>query len=108
MINRWSIRTQTLKTEPISSPMGHNGHTFFDIRAEFCPLSIIHDQITSTLSIVSGSKSGSVLFFTSKCDQPINALQGHERGVLAATFNYDESLLATSDENGVVIIWKRQ
>ena len=108
MINRWSIRTQTLKTEPISSPMGHNGHTFFDIRAEFCPLSIIHDQIASTLSIVSGSKSGSVLFFTSKCDQPFNALQGHERGVLAATFNYDESLLATSDENGVVIIWKRQ
>ena len=35
-------------------------------------------------------------------------IQGHERGVLAATFNYDESLLASSDETGVVIIWRRK
>ena len=59
-------------------------------------------------SVVSGSKSGSVLFFSTGVSQPINALQGHERGVLAATFNYDESLLASSDETGVVIIWRRK
>ena len=60
------------------------------------------------VSVVSGSKSGSVLFFSTRANQPINALQGHERGVLAATFNYDESLLASSDETGVVIIWRRK
>ena len=70
-------------------------YTLLTVNPYLRPLSIIHDQ-AQTLSIVSGSKSGSVLFFSSKCDQPINALQGHERGVLAATFNYDETLLATS------------
>lgn len=103
MDKRWSLLSNkgSLPHSPSTTT-----HTFFDIKAEFCPLSLVHQN--SPLSIVSGSTCGSVLFFSSLSDRPINILQGHERGVLVATFNYDESLLATSDEKGVVIIWKRQ
>lgn len=37
----------------------------------------------------------------------LNTLQGHATAVLGVSFNYDESLLATSDLEGLVIIWKR-
>lgn len=37
----------------------------------------------------------------------VNTLQGHTKAVFSVSFNYDESLLATSDLEGLVIIWKR-
>lgn len=37
----------------------------------------------------------------------VNTLQGHSTSVFSVSFNYDESLLATSDLDGTVIIWKR-
>ena len=88
MDKRWSLLSNkgSLPHSPSTTT-----HTFFDIKAEFCPLSLVHQN--SPLSIVSGSTCGSVLFFSSLSDRPINILQGHERGVLVATFNYDESLL---------------
>lgn len=37
----------------------------------------------------------------------VNILQGHSAPVLGISFNYNESLLATSDLQGLVIIWKK-
>ena len=95
MDKRWSLLSNkgSLPHSPSTTT-----HTFFDIKAEFCPLSLVHQN--SPLSIVSGSTCGSVLFFSSLSDRPINILQGHERGVLVATFNYDESLLGTCLSSG--------
>ena len=96
MDKRWSLLSNkgSLPHSPSTTT-----HTFFDIKAEFCPLSLVHQN--SPLSIVSGSTCGSVLFFSSLSDRPINILQGHERGVLVATFNYDESLLGNCFSSGL-------
>lgn len=59
---------------------------------------------------VTGSEDGNVYFldierYSSK--SYVNTLQGHSAAVLGVSFNYNESLLATSDLEGLVIIWKR-
>ena len=59
---------------------------------------------------VSGSEDMSVYFFdvereTKPC---VNKLQGHSAPVLDVSFNYDESLLASCDALGMVIVWKRE
>jgi len=38
----------------------------------------------------------------------VNKLQGHACVTLGVTFNYDETILATSDIQGIIIIWSRQ
>lgn len=59
---------------------------------------------------MTGSEDGSVYFYD--IEKPVsracvNTLQGHAAPVLGVTFNYDESLLATCDLEGLVILWKR-
>ncbi|PSN32818.1 WD repeat-containing protein 13 [Blattella germanica] len=62
------------------------------------------------LLIVTGSEDSCVYFLDiEKEEKPcVNKLQGHACPVLGVSFNYDESLLATSDYQGLVIIWKRE
>ena len=59
---------------------------------------------------MSGSEDCSVYLFDVERDlKPcVNRLQGHSAAVLDVSFNRDESLLATSDAGGLVIVWKRQ
>lgn len=38
----------------------------------------------------------------------IKKLQGHACVTLGVAFNYDETILATSDVQGIIIIWSRQ
>ena len=58
---------------------------------------------------VTGSEDMNVYFFDIERDskQCVNKLQGHSAPVLDVCFNYDESLLASCDANGIVIVWKR-
>ena len=59
---------------------------------------------------VSGSEDSSVYFFdVAKDDKPcINTLQGHSGPVLDVSFAPDESMLASCDSTGIVIVWKRE
>ncbi|XP_068025901.1 LOW QUALITY PROTEIN: WD repeat-containing protein 13 [Melanerpes formicivorus] len=83
-----------------SFPTRHRGH---HLRSCFCPL----------MSFRQGAcvaEDGSVLFFDvgRAARASLNALQGHGAAVLAVAFNCDESLLASSDAKGTVIVWRRQ
>ncbi|XP_033118477.1 WD repeat-containing protein 13-like [Anneissia japonica] len=76
------------------------------VRSSFCPLMSFREGAC----VVTGSEDMCVYFFdiersTKPC---VNKLQGHSGPVLSVSFNYDESLLASSDCNGLVIIWKRE
>ncbi|KAH9379273.1 hypothetical protein HPB48_020917 [Haemaphysalis longicornis] len=61
-----------------------------------------------SLATVTGSEDQCVNFFDVERAKPLlNKLQGHSAAVLDVCFNYDESLLASSDALGMVILWKR-
>ncbi|XP_065659902.1 WD repeat-containing protein 13 isoform X2 [Hydra vulgaris] len=74
------------------------------IRSSFCPLM----SFRQGACIVTGSEDTSVYFFNiDEPLKPINTLLGHSAPVLDVCWNYDESLLASCDAEGTVIIWKR-
>ncbi|XP_022907848.1 WD repeat-containing protein 13-like [Onthophagus taurus] len=83
-----------------------NRHTKHSVKSTFCPIM----SFRQGACVVTGSDDGSVYFIdiekhgSRSC---VNTLQGHSSPVLGITFNYNESLLATSDLEGLVIIWKR-
>ncbi|XP_006824011.1 WD repeat-containing protein 13-like [Saccoglossus kowalevskii] len=81
-------------------------HRSLQIKSIFCPLI----SFRQGACIVSGSEDMCVHFFdVERAKKPlINKLQGHSASVLSVSFNYDESLLASSDSDGLVIIWKRE
>lgn len=81
-------------------------HMYQPVRSTFCPLM----SFRQGACVVSGCEDCSVWFLDVERDtRPlINRLQGHAAPVLGVTFNYNESLLATSDATGLVIVWKRQ
>ncbi|KAK9496471.1 hypothetical protein O3M35_013235 [Rhynocoris fuscipes] len=78
------------------------------IRSTFCPIM----SFRKGACIVTGSEDSCVYFLDIQCDNQnkavINKLQGHSSPVLGVSFNYDESLLSTSDQQGLVIIWTRK
>jgi len=81
------------------------------IRSSFGPLTSNKEGIY----VVSGSEDCDVYFYadynfmkgTKSNEQFTNKLQGHSSPVLDVCFNYDESLLATSDTSGNVIVWRK-
>ncbi|KAJ8681601.1 hypothetical protein QAD02_017393 [Eretmocerus hayati] len=76
-------------------------HRQYPIRSAFCP------QIGTSL-IASGSEDGSIHFLDTSKDgksAQVNKLQGHSSPTLTLSFNYDESLLASGDYQGLVILW---
>ncbi|XP_066933799.1 WD repeat-containing protein 13-like [Clytia hemisphaerica] len=75
------------------------------IRSSFCPLM----SFRQGACIVTGSEDMSVYFFNiDEPMKPLNTLLGHSSPVLDVCWNYDESLLCSCDQEGTVIVWKRQ
>jgi len=84
-----------------------NKHNIGDsIRSSFCPMIPAQENVCV---VCSGCEEGWVgIFDMENDDKPlVNRLQGHSTVVLDVSFNYDESLLASGDKQGCVIIWKR-
>nr|XP_034312281.1 WD repeat-containing protein 13 isoform X1 [Crassostrea gigas] len=90
---------QLKKTFPVKQKRSH-------IRSTFCPLM----SFRQGACVISGSEDMCVYFFDiGKDSKPcVNKLLGHSAPVLDVCFNCDESLLASCDEQGLVIIWKRE
>ncbi|KAG8039582.1 hypothetical protein G9C98_008225 [Cotesia typhae] len=77
-------------------------HRQYLVRSTFCP------QMGACL-IASGSEDGSVHLLDTSRDgkaAQVNRLHGHSAPILALSFNYDESHLATGDHQGLIIIWR--
>ncbi|XP_032063146.1 WD repeat-containing protein 13 isoform X2 [Aythya fuligula] len=76
------------------------------LRSCFCPLM----SFRQGACVVTGSEDACVHFFDvgRSARATVNTLQGHGGAVLAVAFNCDESLLASSDATGTVIVWRRQ
>nr|CAD7430898.1 unnamed protein product [Timema monikensis] len=81
-------------------------HENYLVRSTFCPIM----SFRQGACVVSGSEDSCVYFLDieRKGKPCVNTLQGHACPVLGVSFNYDESLLATSDYQGLVIVWKRE
>jgi len=81
-------------------------NTKYNVRGSFCPLICLRDGAC----IVTGSEDKIVYIFDVTRDTKpcINKLQGHSAPVLDVAWNYDESLLASCDSDGYVILWKRE
>jgi len=73
------------------------------IHSCWCPL------VDST-TVVSGCDDGNIYIFDlKKKEKPcINTLMGHSGAVVDVSWSYDESLLASCDVTGMVILWARR
>ena len=80
-------------------------HSSLPVRSTFAPLL----SFRSGECVVSASEDGGVYFFdiARQSRSCINKLQAHSCPALAVAFNSNESYLATSDQSGLVIVWKR-
>ncbi|VVC99197.1 unnamed protein product [Leptidea sinapis] len=81
-------------------------HRSHSVKSSFCPIMSFRRGVC----VVTGSEDACVYFLDIEGhdDHPVvNKLQGHAHPVLGVSFSYDESLLATSDASGLVIIWRR-
>lgn len=77
------------------------------VRSNFCPLM----SFSEGACVISGSLDCGVNFFDVARDSArpcVNRLLGHAAPTLDVAFNYDESLLASCDASGLVIVWKRE
>lgn len=81
-------------------------HKARHVRSSFCPLM----SFRQGACVVSASEDMAVYFFdVERAEKPcVNKLLGHSAPVLDVCWNYDESLLASCDTEGTVIVWKRE
>uniref|UniRef100_UPI00358F1978 WD repeat-containing protein 13 n=1 Tax=Myxine glutinosa TaxID=7769 RepID=UPI00358F1978 len=76
------------------------------VRSTFCPLM----SFRQGACVVTGSEDASVYFYdvAGAGRGVVNRLLGHAGPVLSVAFSCDESLLASSDTHGTIIVWKRE
>ncbi|XP_050438381.1 WD repeat-containing protein 13-like [Adelges cooleyi] len=84
-------------------PHMHSNHL---LRSTFCPIM----SFRQGACVVTSSEDSCVYFVDveRESNYAVNKLQGHACVTLGVTFNYDETMLATSDIQGIIIIWSRQ
>jgi len=89
--------------ESIRFPVSQKNH---GVRSHFCPLV----SFMASSCFVTGSETSEILFYSTKfgASNAINKLMGHASPVLDVSWSYDETLLASCDMSGVVILWKRR
>lgn len=79
-------------------------HSSQPLRSAFCPIM----SFLQGACVVTGGEDGSVYFFDVESGVLVNKLQGHSSAVLCVCWTYDESMLASCDTEGTVIVWKRE
>lgn len=88
-------------------PIKHQNH-LYQIKSSFCSNTTKNGE---DICIMTGSEDTCIYFYVfetkNKC-KCVNKLQGHSAPVLDVCFNFDESLLASADAKGNIIIWKRE
>ncbi|KAH7637616.1 wd repeat-containing protein 13-like [Dermatophagoides farinae] len=91
--------------------------TGIDNKLEFLKCFPIKHQNSKLKIKITGSEDTCIYFYhyqppdlntkTPAISRCVNKLQGHSATVLDVRFNHDESLLASADSKGSIIIWKR-
>ncbi|KAG6800536.1 WD repeat-containing protein 13 [Apis mellifera caucasica] len=79
-------------------------HKQYFVKSTFCP------QMETCL-IATGSEDGTIHLLDSARKgkaAKINRLQGHATPTIALSFNFDESLLASADYQGLIILWRNR
>lgn len=77
----------------------------------YCPLKSIFCPQMGACLIATGSEDGAVNLLDSAREgkaAKIDRLHGHATPALALSFNYDESFLASADNDGLIILWRNQ
>mmetsp|Transcript_33908 Transcript_33908/g.95408 ORF Transcript_33908/g.95408 Transcript_33908/m.95408 type:complete len:546 (+) Transcript_33908:232-1869(+) len=90
----------------LAEASGFSGISKSPVSASFCPL--VRSE-TSPTCFCCGSMDGTVSIYESGANSSelVSRLQGHGSAVRSVSWNFDESLLGTADDDGLVIIWKR-
>ena len=104
---RRSISLAPDSPPPPLSPAFPSAALDLPVRSNFCPLM----SFSEGACVISGSLDCGVNFFDVARDTPrpcVNRLLGHAAPTLDVAFNFDESLLASCDAAGLVIVWKRE
>ena len=89
-----------------SFPIKHQNPNLV-IKSSFCPNSAENKDIC----IVTGSEDTCIYFYAfngNNKNRCVNKLQGHSAPVLDVCFNFEESLFASADSKGNIIVWKRE
>ncbi|VVC37545.1 Hypothetical protein CINCED_3A002077 [Cinara cedri] len=76
------------------------------LRSAFCPIM----SFRQGACVVTTSEDSCIYFIDidKESNYFINKLQGHACLTLGVSFNYNETILATSDVQGIIIIWSQQ
>lgn len=87
----------------------HQGVTLLAAQQHVAHAALLTARFHSLLA-VTGSEDACVYFFDVERNAKaiVNKLQGHGGPVLDVSFNCDESLLASADSTGMVIVWRRE
>ncbi|CAF0943058.1 unnamed protein product [Brachionus calyciflorus] len=76
------------------------------LKSTFCP--VINKRQQNGSLVCTGSEDNNVYIYDMDYDESplITKLQQHTHPVMDVTLNYDQSLLASGDKSGIVIVWK--
>ncbi|EFA83120.1 WD40 repeat-containing protein [Heterostelium album PN500] len=107
VINISSLQSGVMAvTREYGLPLKSATHPQLQVKSIFCPTLKDRDG----LYCVTGTADGVVNLFDTQSTKksPLNQLMGHASTVVNIDWNTDESLLASADSTGTVILWNRR